>query len=145
MLLIRNFRKSDLLQVSNIIAAEFNRNYASDFYMNLFERWNGGFLVAEDERGIVGVLVAMLSQPKESRILLMAVIPEYRGRGIGKMMLAELVSRSVQLNLMAVTLEVRISNKKALGFYTRQGFIIKTIISNYYEDGEAGYLMRKVL
>ena len=104
MLLIRNFREKDLAQVSNIIAAEFSRNYAPDFYFNLFERWNGGFLVAEDEKGIVGVLVAMLSRPKESRILLMAVIPEYRGRGIGKMMLAELVSRSVQMSLMAVTL-----------------------------------------
>lgn len=145
MLLIRNFREADLVQVSNIIALEFNRNYASDFYSSLFERWNGGFLVAEDERGIVGVLVAMLSQPKESRILLMAVLPEYRGRGIGRMMLAELVSRSVQLDLMAVTLEVRISNKKAIGFYNNHGFIIKTIISNYYEDGEAGYLMKKVL
>ena len=145
MLLIRNFREKDLAQVSNIIAAEFSRNYAPDFYFNLFERWNGGFLVAEDEKGIVGVLVAMLSRPKESRILLMAVIPEYRGRGIGKMMLAELVSRSVQMNLMAVTLEVRISNKRATSFYNKHGFIIKTIISNYYEDGEAGYLMRKVL
>jgi ribosomal-protein-alanine N-acetyltransferase len=145
MLLIRNFREKDLTQVSNIIAAEFNRNYAPDFYYNLFERWNGGFLVAEDEKGIVGVLVAMLSQPKESRILLMAVIPEYRGRGIGKMMLAELVSRSLQMNLMAVTLEVRISNKSAIGFYNNHGFIIKTIISNYYENGEAGYLMRRVL
>jgi ribosomal-protein-alanine N-acetyltransferase len=145
MLLIRNFKEKDLAKVSNIIEAEFNRNYAPDFYFNLFERWKGGFLVAEDERGIVGVLVAMLSRPKESRILLMAVIPEYRGRGIGRMMLAELVSRSVQMNLMAVTLEVRISNKRAINFYNKHGFIIKTLISNYYEDGEAGYLMRRVL
>ena len=145
MLLIRNFRKKDLQQVTDIIAREFNRNYNPDFYLSLYERWNNGFLIAEDERGVVGVLVAMLSQPKESRILLMAVKPEFRGRRIGAMMLSELVSRCIQVNLMAVTLEVRISNKKAISFYNTHGFTIKTIISNYYEDGEAGYLMKKVL
>jgi ribosomal-protein-alanine N-acetyltransferase len=145
MLLIRNFREKDLKQVTNLIADEFNRNYNPDFYFSLYERWNGGFLIAEDERGVVGVLVAMLSQPKEARILLMAVKPQFRGRRIGAMMLSELVTRCMQLNLMAVTLEVRISNKKAISFYNSHGFTVKTIISNYYEDGEAGYLMRKVL
>jgi ribosomal-protein-alanine N-acetyltransferase len=145
MLLIRNFRQKDLQQVTNIIAEEFNRNYAPDFYFSLYDRWNNGFLIAEDEHGVVGVLVTMLSKPKEARILLMAVKPQYRGRKIGAMMLSELVSRCLQLNLMAVTLEVRISNKKAISFYNTHGFTIKTIISNYYEDGEAGYLMKKVL
>ncbi|UCE74061.1 MAG: hypothetical protein JSV56_13745 [Methanomassiliicoccales archaeon] len=61
------------------------------------------------------------------------------------MLLSELMTRCYQLDLKAVSLEVRISNEKGIRFYNKHGFSIKTIITSYYEDGEAGYLMRKAL
>lgn len=143
--MIRNFSPKDLSEVTALIADTFNRNYNPDFYLSLFEKWRGGFLIAEDEKGVVGVLVAMISAPKEARILLMAVRPVYRNRSIGTMLLNEFISRCVRLNLKAVNLEVRISNEKAVRFYDTKGFNIISLLPNYYEDGEAGYLMRKVL
>jgi ribosomal-protein-alanine N-acetyltransferase len=145
MLLIRNFNPQDLSQVTALVADTFNRNYNPDFYLSLFEKWGGGFLIAEDEKGLVGVLVAMISAPKEARILLMAVRPVYRNRSIGTMLLNEFISRCVRLNLKAVNLEVRISNEKAVRFYDTKGFNIISLLPNYYEDGEGGYLMKKVL
>ena len=78
MLIIRDFRPEDLSSVSAIIEDVFNRFYNANFYVSIYESWRSGFLVAESESGIVGVLAAMLSVPKEARILLMAVRPEYR-------------------------------------------------------------------
>ena len=128
-----------------MIADTFNRNYNPEFYLSILERWPSGFLVVEDERGLVGVLAAVISAPKEARILLMAVRPIYRKRGIGTMLLSEFISRCVPLDLKAVNLEVRISNEKTIRFYGAKGFNIISLLPSYYEDGEAGYLMRKVL
>ncbi|MEE9150768.1 MAG: GNAT family N-acetyltransferase [Thermoplasmata archaeon] len=145
MLLIRDFHSKDLSQVTELIADTFNRNYNPGFYFSLRERWKSGFLVAADEGGVVGVLVAVISAPKEARILLMAVRPIYRNRDIGTMLLNEFISRCVRLDLKAVNLEVRISNEKAIRFYDTKGFNFISLLPSYYEDGEAGYLMRKVL
>jgi ribosomal-protein-alanine N-acetyltransferase len=145
MLLIRTFKKSDIPQVTSIISDTFGRNYNSNFYLSIFEKWEGGFLVAQSEREIVGVLTAMISAPKEARILLMATRPQYRNRGMGTQLLSEFILRCYHLNLKAVNLEVRISNEPGIRFYIRHGFLIKGIINTYYEDGEAGYVMKKLL
>lgn len=128
-----------------MIANTFNRNYSANFYLSIFEGWKSGFLVAEDKKGIIGVLVAVISAPKEARILLMAVLPEYRGRGIGAQLLKEFISRCFVSGIRAVNLEVRASNERAIRFYNVHGFDFITLLPSYYEDGEAGYLMRKVL
>ncbi|UCE39191.1 MAG: GNAT family N-acetyltransferase [Thermoplasmata archaeon] len=145
MMLIRDFREKDLVHVSNLVVETFNRNYNPEFYISLFERWKRGFLVVEDERGVVGVLVAAISAPKEARILLMAIRPEHRGKGIGTMLLSEFISRCFIADIKSVSLEVRVSNESALRFYNNQGFDVISLLPSYYEDGEAGYLMRKAL
>ncbi len=145
MLLIRDFHTKDLKPVTALIADTFDRNYNPEFYLSILERMPNGFLIVEDEHGMVGVLAAVISAPKEARILLMAVRPIYRNRGIGTMLLNEFISRCVSMDLKAVNLEVRISNEKAIRFYDTKGFNIISLLPNYYEDGEAGYLMRKVL
>jgi ribosomal-protein-alanine N-acetyltransferase len=145
MLLIRNFKKDDLEQVNTLVSNEFARSYNPDFYLSLYSRWHDGFLIAQDKLGVIGMCASVICAPKTARILLMTVRPDYRNKGIGAQLLSELVIRCIQLDLKALTLEVRISNKPGIRFYQKHGFTIKTIISNYYEDGEAGYLMRRVL
>jgi ribosomal-protein-alanine N-acetyltransferase len=75
----------------------------------------------------------------------MAIRPEHRNRGIGTMLLSEFISRCFISDMRSVILEVRVSNDKAMRFYNDQGFDIISLLPSYYEDGEAGYLMRKVL
>jgi ribosomal-protein-alanine N-acetyltransferase len=145
MQVIRDFHPDDLQQVSSLIVDTFDRHYNSSFYLTLYEAWKDGFLVAEDEKGLLGVLVAVISAPKESRILLMAVRPEYRNRGIGAMMLNELISRCFKVDIKAVNLEVRVTNEKAIHFYKTHGFDTLSLLPSYYEDGGAGYHMKKML
>ncbi len=142
---IRDFHPDDLPQVSSLIAATFNRDYNQSFYLTIYEAWRGGFLVAEDEKGIIGVLVAVIFAPKETRILLMAVRPESRNRGIGTMMLNELISRCFRMDIKTVNLEVRVTNERAIRFYKTHGFETLSLLPSFYEDGGAGYHMRKML
>ncbi len=145
MLLIRNFHPKDISHVSTLVADPFNRNYNSEFYLSIMQRWDAGFMVAEDKKGVIGMLAAMISAPKEARILLMAVRPRYRNRRIGSMLLSEFISRCITMDIKSVILEVRTSNEPAMRFYNAQGFDVISILPSYYEDGEAGYLMKKVL
>lgn len=145
MLLIRDFRYDDLTSVAGIVSSVFNRFYNDSFYESIYESWRDGFLVVESENGIMGVLTAMISAPKEARILLMAVRPEYRNRGIGRSMLAEFTERCFGKDLKVINLEVRINNDSAIRFYRNHGFKVLSVIPNYYEDGGAGYHMKKIL
>jgi len=145
MLFIRDFTHSDIPQVSSLISDTFARNYNPEFYLSILEGWEKGSLVVEDEKGIIGVLSAVISSPKETRILLMTVRPIYRNKGIGTMLLNEFISRCFSFDLRAVNLEVRVSNENAIRFYGSHGFKIISILPSYYEDGEAGYLMKKML
>lgn len=145
MLLIRNFRYNDIHSVAGIVSSVFNRHYSDGFYESIHESWREGFLVAQSENGTVGILAAMISVPKEARILLMAVKPAYRNQGIGRSMLAEFTERCFARGLKAINLEVRIANDSAIRFYKNQGFEIISVIPNYYEDGSPGYHMKKLL
>ncbi len=145
MLLIRDFKEKDLKDVSALITETFNRSYNPEFYLAIRDRWKSGFLVVEDERGVVGTLAAVISAPKEARILLMAIQMEHRNRGMGTMLLSEFISRCHISDIRSISLEVRVSNDKAMRFYNDQGFDIISLLPAYYEDGEAGYLMKKVL
>ena len=145
MMLIRTFQPKYVPQVTALVAETFNRHYKPEFYLSLLEGWKEGFLIVEDEKGIIGVLAAMISAPKEARILLMAIRQELRGRGIGGQLLHEFLLRCVRADLKAVRLEVRITNKSAIRFYDKHGFTFISVLPSFYEDGEPGYLMRKIL
>jgi ribosomal-protein-alanine N-acetyltransferase len=70
------------------------------------------------------------------------VLPEYRGRGIGRSLLesceARLPTRSVRLN-------VRVSNQVAIKLYRSTGYEKAGIWPGYYQDGEDALVMEKIL
>jgi len=52
----------------------------------------------------------------------LAVLPAYRGRGIGRQLLAAVEEKAVQLDCCKITLEVGQDNRTALGLYQAVGF-----------------------
>lgn len=82
----------------------------------------------------------------ELHILNIAVHPEYRGAGLAKALLAEVILRSIRKGASVVTLEVRTSNEIARKLYLDFSFQIVGIRKNYYSDNaeDALILSRKV-
>lgn len=70
----------------------------------------------------------------EAHITNIAVHPEYRGIGAGKEMLSSLINLSKELNLCAMTLEVRKSNIIAQNLYKKFGFLEEGVRKKYYAD-----------
>ena len=54
-------------------------------------------------------------------------------------------SCEAQLKFPSVKLTVRISNRKAISLYEREGYQTVDIWSKYYNDGEDGLVMEKLL
>ena len=81
----------------------------------------------------------------ESQVLLVAVEPEWQGRGLGTHLLGDYLARAREEGVRTATLEVRSSNASALALYERLGFAIQGQRPGFYADGEDALLMGAVL
>ena len=73
-------------------------------------------------------------------IAIVAVLPEYRGQGIGSTLLAACEG---QIPLSKIRLCVRLSNDGAIRLYEKLGYSRVGEWSHYYQDGEAALVMEK--
>lgn len=74
-----------------------------------------------------------------------AVLPAYRGRGMGGQLMEALLKKAVDARLCQITLEVRVSNKTAIHLYERFGFSQIAIRRKYYKSPveDAGIMQRR--
>jgi [ribosomal protein S18]-alanine N-acetyltransferase len=70
----------------------------------------------------------------EGMVTNVAVAPAWRGKGVGRKLLASLMNQATRENLSSLTLEVRVSNGPAINLYESAGFIAIGIRRGYYED-----------
>ncbi|HSA35439.1 MAG TPA: N-acetyltransferase [Methanomassiliicoccales archaeon] len=119
-------------------------------------RWDEGFIrelmvdedvltmVAED-MGIVAYVMFSVSRPYETvEVLSLAVSPEFRGKGIARMLMANVESMA-ERDARTVSLCVRPDNREAVNLYLSLGYKVLALCSGYYEDGSDAYMMVKHL
>jgi len=96
------------------------------------------------EDGQMAGFVAGDPRPREGWgwIATIAVDPRYRRRGIGR---ALLHACEAKLGVPRSRLTVRISNDTAISMYKKDGYTTTDIWNHYYNDGEDGMVMEKVL
>jgi len=70
----------------------------------------------------------------EAHVTNIAVHPEYRRAGVGRLTMKTLERRALQLGASRMTLEVRVSNHAARRLYDSLGFRGTGIRRNYYSD-----------
>jgi ribosomal-protein-alanine N-acetyltransferase len=67
-------------------------------------------------------------------VMNVAVAPEHQGRGIATRLLERLFDLTHDDQRRGYTLEVRVSNDKAMRLYTRMGFEARGVRRGYYTD-----------
>jgi [ribosomal protein S18]-alanine N-acetyltransferase len=70
----------------------------------------------------------------EAHITTIAAHPDYRGRGVGELMLSSMIERAYAVHARYVTLEVRVSNYVAQNLYRKYGFSQTGVRRRYYSD-----------
>jgi len=98
-------------------------------------------LKAVEDNEMVG-FVAGDPRPLEnfSWIATIGVLPEYRGKGIGR---ALLEACEAQLTTENIRLSVRASNEEAIRMYGKAGYGFMDQWKGYYDDGEDALIMQK--
>ncbi|QDZ39856.1 ribosomal-protein-alanine N-acetyltransferase [Euhalothece natronophila Z-M001] len=69
---------------------------------------------------------------EEAHITLLGIDPNYRGQGLGELLLSHLLLQAHQWSLERATLEVRASNTTAINLYQKLGFEIAGRRKDYY-------------
>lgn len=82
----------------------------------------------------------------EAHISTLAVHPDYRGQGIGELLLQTALEDAERLDARIMTLEVRISNQAAINLYRKYDFKVVGSRPRYYRDNnEDAILMTRVV
>lgn len=103
--------------------------------------WVLSWAIAEQPEQIIGYAGYWLVAD-EAHISIIAVAPAWRGRGLGELLLLQLLSHAVAAGAGLATLEVRESNAVAQALYRKYDFAIVGRRHGYYKDtGEDALLM----
>lgn len=149
---IRVFKLDDLERVMYINSKALPENYSSYFYRDLYTKYPETFLVAEIEGEIQGYIMCRvergwskkgrLSPARLCHIVSIAVMEEYRRRGIGSELIIQAMTRGRRVyDCDEGYLEVRVSNEPAIALYGKLNFSKVKRNYGYYLDGEDAWVM----
>jgi RimJ/RimL family protein N-acetyltransferase len=92
---------------------------------------NSTIFVAEQEKGkLVGYLIAIggsVKRTKHSTYLVIGILQEYRGRGIGTKLFQRLEEWAINANISRLELTVVTQNEAGITLYKKSGFEIEGI------------------
>ncbi|MDA8346892.1 MAG: ribosomal protein S18-alanine N-acetyltransferase [Thermaerobacter sp.] len=134
-----------LPDVEQVLVTE-RKSYATPwsrraFVSELTENAYAHYLVAKAGQRVVGYC-GMWFIVDEGHITNVAVHPDFRGRGVGRMLMQAAMDLARLSGGIRVTLEVRISNTIAQSLYESLGFHRVGVRRGYYTDnGEDAYIM----
>lgn len=146
---IRPMLPGDLAQVHAIDRQSFSLPWPESAYRyELLENKSSFLKVAEvgqpdGNRLVVGAAVVWMILD-EAHIATIAVHPQYRGQGIARQMMVEIMQEAIRLGARLATLEVREHNAAAQRLYQRFRFKIVGRRPRYYLDNQEDALIMTV-
>ncbi|HEV2489884.1 MAG TPA: ribosomal protein S18-alanine N-acetyltransferase [Candidatus Acidoferrales bacterium] len=131
--IVRALAKQDFdsvleIEASSPEAAQWSQND----YSSLLRAGSQGWIAAE--QGHILGFVFMRRVADEVEILNIAVAPAFRRKGVGSLLLREVLSWAKENWVANLHLEVRASNPAARKFYEAHGFRQVGCRPNYYSD-----------
>jgi len=130
-------------------------NYSDYFFVDLHRRFPEAFIVAEENGEVVGYIMCRIETGlsssifrgliKKGHIVSVAVMPEYRRKGIGEALVTKAMESMRLYKAKQCFLEVRVTNTAAVDLYKKLGFEVYRTIRSYYADGEGACVMETKL
>jgi len=120
----------------NIVGNEYKEKYFTKT-MEEVKKCNGKIMLYKDNEKIVGLIVGLINNdeterydfkaPKRGRITELIVDKEYRGKQIGKQLLAEMNKYLKSIGCEKILIAVFGYNESAIEFYEKNGYHIRMI------------------
>lgn len=103
-------------------------------------------MVALLDGNVIGYAIVMYRRgTRLARLYSLAVHPAARGLGVGKRLLAQSEANATDKDCGFIRLEVSIENEAAIALYRASGYVARTRLKAYYENGSDGWRMEKAL
>jgi ribosomal-protein-alanine N-acetyltransferase len=117
--------------------------WSASQYKEEFSSPTRHFVVAVDqEQTIIGYAGVFAPGAAEADILTVGVVPEHRGKGIAKELMALITDWANAQESTAMMLEVKIDNLEAIGLYESLGYSRLNIRKDYFGAGLDAQVMR---
>jgi len=117
--------------------------WSASQYKEEFSSPTRHFVVAVDEaQSIVGYAGVFAPGAAEADILTVGVVPEHRGKGIAKALMALITDWAKVQGSTAMMLEVKVDNPEAIGLYESLGYTKLNIRKDYFGAGLDAQVMR---
>lgn len=139
------FRRMNLSDIDRILEIE-HQSFTAPWSRNAFEgeltrNHFARYIVVEVDQLVVGY-AGMWLIIDEAHITNIAIDPAFQGRKLGETLMRQMMTVAVWNGAVRMTLEVRVSNKKAQNLYEKLGFKSYGIRKRYYTDnGEDAMIM----
>ena len=141
---IRTMIRPDLDAVLAIEQASFPTPWKREHFLQEIHSHISFPFVAVCEERVIGY-VCMMSLFEEAEIMDIAVAPDHRGGGVGRMLMERAIAVALEKGAERLVLEVRESNAAAISLYEQFGFVRYFVRKGYYEGKEDALLMEKAL
>jgi len=130
-IIIRGMLPKDIDQVVNIEKICFSLPWSRESFEKELANELAYYKCAVDSGKVAGYM-GMWRILNECHITNIAVLPEYRNKGIGSMLIEKMIEICKCSEIDKMTLEVRKSNIPAINLYKNYGFVEAGVRPKYY-------------
>ncbi len=138
---LRPMTSADLEQVVGIENQSFSHPWTLEHFRGELNSPHAFPYVAVTSPGVVAGYLCPRLLLDEGEILDVAVSGEFRGQGIGRLLVESALTLFRERGAVRIYLEVRVSNQTAISLYHSFGFRESGCRKRYYENGEDALLM----
>lgn len=104
---------------------------------NFSDALSSGYLCLVEERaGEICGFAVLMPGVEEAEVLNIAVASAHQRKGLGRVMLSDMLAMASKMNWLRVFLEVRASNEGAIALYHAAGFIQVGVRRAYYRNAD---------
>ena len=128
---IKDARPEDIPKIAEIERLCFTTPWSEEAFASQLTS-NPVFKVLTVDGEIAGYAVIDTQILPESELFNIAVSPEYRGKGLSKLLMDSALEDARKRGAETVLLEVRASNAAAIGLYEKYGFVQNGVRKGYY-------------
>lgn len=116
--------------------------WSSAQYKEEFSSPTRHFVVAVADQSIVGYAGVFAPGAAEADVLTVGVVPEHRGKGIAKALMALITDWASEKGSTAMMLEVKTDNLEAIVLYESLGYAKLNVRKDYFGQGLNAQVMR---
>lgn len=144
-MIIREMKREDVPAIAELEKICFSDPWSENSIASELDNPLSFWLVAEDNGKIAGY-VGSQAVLDAADMMNLAVSPDYRQQGIGYALVNGLVQHLQKNSVIALLLEVRVSNMPAISLYEKLGFVQVGRRPKYYHNPrEDALILRKEL